>query len=123
MAWVKEEYGGEWELVAAPAGGGQPGPPAPEFAEGDDLVDQDDPGKLPDEYAAQLDQAAGTAMDGLIEPVRKLVMEAKSLEDLRDRLLDAYGEMDVSELGALMQQALAAAELAGRYAVARADAD
>ena len=41
-------------------------------------------------------------------------MQASSLEEVRDRLLDAYPDMDVSGFAALMQRALAAAELAGR---------
>lgn len=53
--------------------------------------------------------------DPMMEPVARLVMEAESLEDLRDRLIDAYSHMDPASLGNLMQRAFAAAELAGRF--------
>lgn len=54
-------------------------------------------------------------LDSLIEPIKKLVEESGSLEELRDRLLEVYDGMDPVELGNLMQRAFAAAELAGRF--------
>lgn len=123
LAQVKETYGGEWEPVT-PAGAAPGKEPAPKEDDQEEQEDggaefaEDDDEDVPARYAEQLDQEAAGAMDGLLEPVRKLVQQATSLEDLRDLLLDAYGEMDIGDLGNLMAQALAAAELAGRWEVA-----
>lgn len=53
-------------------------------------------------------------VEGLAGPVRPIIDKASSLEEVRDRLLDAYQGMDVSGLASPMQRALAAADLAGR---------
>ena len=74
-----------------------------------------------DVLADRLEDAAGAALDGLVEPVRRLVEQAESLEAIRDGLLELYAGMDASELGVLMQRALMAAELAGRYDAAEGD--
>jgi phage gp29-like protein len=108
---ITETYGGEWEPIASPsAPSPEPGPPAaapPTFAE--------PRADTASRYAEQLDREAMGAMDGLIAPIRELVEQAGSLEELSDRLLEAYGQMPVDQLGALMQQTLTAAELAGRF--------
>ncbi|MCC7082172.1 MAG: DUF935 family protein [Burkholderiales bacterium] len=114
---INETYGGKWrKKAAAPAPKpGEPQPPDPDaqFAEGG--------GDVADAYTEQLHGAAAAAMDGLIAPVQRLVMEATSLEELRDRLLDLYAELDVDALATVMQRALAAAELAGRYEASRGE--
>jgi len=51
----------------------------------------------------------------LMEPVEKLLNEAGSMEEFRDRLLDAFQGMDPVKIGNLLQRAFAAAELLGRY--------
>lgn len=56
--------------------------------------------------------------DPLMEPVARLVAEAATLEDLRDKLLDLYKEMDETALGELLARAFAAAGLLGRYKAA-----
>lgn len=55
----------------------------------------------------------------LMEPVARLVATSGSLEELRDRLLEVYKEMDETEMGNLLQRAFAAAELLGRYEAAQ----
>ncbi len=70
-----------------------------------------------DHYADQLDEAAASAMDGLLAPVRRLVATARSMDELRDGLLALYPEMGVSDLAATLQQAFTAADLAGRFEV------
>jgi len=60
-------------------------------------------------------------LNPMIDPIAKLVAEADSLEDLKDRLLDRYKEMDPVHLGDLLQQALATAELAGRFEATEED--
>lgn len=72
---------------------------------------------IADIYAARVEQDASGLLDDLIEPVRELVENAESLEEIRDGLIDLYPNMDAGELGTLMQRAFAAAELAGRYEV------
>lgn len=102
--YIERTYGVMLDRTAPP---GAPSPaPGPEFAEDD----EDAPGVLTD----RLDEEAAPLIDGLYAPIRRIVEEASSLEEVRDRLLEAYEDMDVADLAALMQRALAAAELAGR---------
>ena len=81
--------------------------PKPEFAE------TDQPADLADQMANRLDDQSASMMEELLYPIRDLVMTATSLEDIRDGIIDRYPEMNSSELGTLMQQAMAAAKLAG----------
>jgi phage gp29-like protein len=57
------------------------------------------------------EQAMATMLDG----VRTLLAEVETLEQFRDRLAEAYPDMDTTVMAELMGKALAAAELAGRY--------
>jgi phage gp29-like protein len=68
-------------------------------------------------FTGQLDAAAATVMDGLMEPVKKAVMQATSLEDLRARLRKLNPKLKPDEFANLMARAMAAAELAGRFSV------
>jgi len=52
-----------------------------------------------------------------MDAIRRLVEEAESLEQLRDALLAAYGDLPVERLAEVMAMGFAAAELAGRYEV------
>ncbi len=61
---------------------------------------------------------AKSAMNGLTGPVRKIVGQAKSLEEIRDGLFSAYSEMEPSDLENLIAQAMFMAELYGRSSVA-----
>jgi phage gp29-like protein len=58
---------------------------------------------------------AHTNMAEQIDPVKKLMAECATLEEFRDRLLEAYAGMATVQLGNLMAQATAVAELYGRY--------
>lgn len=72
----------------------------------------------PDYADAQTDRlgrAAQPALDGLIDQVRVIVDQATSLADLRDRLADAFDELDSGQFALVMAEALTAAELGGRY--------
>lgn len=53
----------------------------------------------------------------MIGQIAAITEQAGSLEDLRDRLLAGYGDLDSSELVKVMQLAFAAAELSGRFDV------
>ena len=79
-----------------------------EFAEELDIVDI---------YTERSEDDGSELLDGLVEPVRSLVENAKSFEEIRDGLIELGQDMDVSEIGNLMQRAFTAAELAGRYEV------
>jgi len=65
----------------------------------------------------QLDDTTTAALDGLIEPIRRAVMQAESLEDLQASLLSLYPTLAPDALAAEMQKAFAVAELAGRFEV------
>jgi len=108
---LDELMGIELERTPAAASGGAVGSggagarrPPPAFAEGD-RADAD--------LADQLGDVAGDITDGMIDRVRTLVNDASSLEELRENLLAAYGDMDVDALADVMQRAMAAAELTG----------
>jgi phage gp29-like protein len=57
--------------------------------------------------------AWGEIMDG----IKRMVDQAQSLEQLRDALLAAYGDLPTDRLAEIMAMGFAAAELAGRYDV------
>ena len=111
--YVEETYQVEVDRAAPPPRNPMPVPErsGAELAEGDPDTD------AADVLADRLEDDAAPAMDGLIAPVRELVERAESLDEIRDGLLALHAEMDPSELGAVMQRAFAAAELAGRYEV------
>ncbi len=114
LAYVTDTYGGEWTESSPPPP--EPGlPPAPPaaFAEGDDPTPID---PLTDRMAVE----AAPALKDLLDQVRLYAEAAESLEQLRDWLLAAYGELDSSQLTQMMALGFAAAELAGR-ADARAE--
>lgn len=57
---------------------------------------------------------AARAMNGLQEPVKKVITEAKSLEEIRDGLYALYGDMDAKDMQELIARAMYVAELYGR---------
>ena len=70
-----------------------------------------------DAFAERLDAEARAAFEGLLEPVRRLVMGAGSLQEVKDGLLDLYPGMDTAAFAEVFARALTAADLAGRYEV------
>jgi len=85
------------------------------FAEqkSDDLVDM---------YVDKLDREAANMINNeLLNPVRDLIDNAESLEDIKDGLFDLYPKMEATELGNLMQKAFATAKLLGKYEVTNGD--
>ncbi|MHB1350105.1 MAG: DUF935 domain-containing protein [Desulfobulbaceae bacterium] len=70
--------------------------------------------------AAVIEQLTGKAVgegdlaDDLA-PVRELLEQSTTLDEFRDRLLEAGESMDMASLGAMMQRAFALAELSGRF--------
>lgn len=54
-----------------------------------------------------------------LAPIRELVENAKSLEEVRDKLGGCYGEMPMEKIEEEMEQAFIAADLAGRFTLLR----
>lgn len=71
------------------------------------------------DYAEQqlerLDTQAKPAMHAMIVQIRRQAYEAESLEDLRNRLLALWPNLDAGQLADVMAEALATAQMAGRY--------
>jgi phage gp29-like protein len=68
-----------------------------------------------DRIVGRLSAEAGPITDEFVETIRCLVDDpsVKDLEDLRERLFDLWGAMDLAALGAAIARATAVAELAG----------
>lgn len=73
------------------------------------------PDDAPAQMAGQLDKLLQPAGAKWTAEVQAAVDAATSMEDLRDRLLALSAGMDLDDYADAMQQALAAATLAGRY--------
>ena len=77
---------------------------------------EDDPTPV-SAMAERLDTEAAPAWETLIAAIMTMVDEAQSLQQLRDQLLGAFGDLDAGQLADVMAMAMAAAHLAGRYQV------
>jgi len=56
---------------------------------------------------------AADAWKGIDAPVRKLIASSSSLDEIRDRIFDVYGDLEPSDLEKLVRDALVTALLAG----------
>jgi phage gp29-like protein len=117
LARVTEVYGEGYEAASQAAvdavpGAAPNGEPA-QFAEGDgaDLTPID-------AMAERMTEEAAPALRDMLDQIRVFAESAESLEQLRDWLLESYGDLDTGELAKVMQTAFAAAELSGRFDVA-----
>lgn len=112
LKYVEDHYGEGFELDTRPA-------PQPSlgFSERDDASAK----RRGDQMADRLERDAEPAWAELMEPVRRLVESAGSMEALRDGLLDLYEDMPSDQLAKVMQKAIAAAELAGRADVSEGE--
>lgn len=72
---------------------------------------------LPDQFANQLRAKATPVVAKLLKPIEELVANASSLEELLQQLLTLEDKLDESELAEVLQLALSAAEIAGRFDV------
>ncbi|TVO57539.1 DUF935 domain-containing protein [Denitromonas halophila] len=79
------------------------------------------PARYADAAADRLAQDAAAPLGEWLTAIAALVAEAGSLEDVRDRLLDAYGSLPASELQRVMAAGMATAELAGRFDVSNGE--
>ncbi|MDR4518949.1 MAG: DUF935 domain-containing protein [Nitrosomonas sp.] len=125
LKYIHETYGGEWEERAtAPenpdenlkqSGGKEQNP---QFAESEQ-ADHD-----PTSIDSQTDILAAESVKAgavILDKVRDIVGKADTLEQLRDDLLAAFGELDSSQLVNVMEMAFIAADLSGRYDVQEGD--
>jgi phage gp29-like protein len=58
---------------------------------------------------------AEASFDDLVADIEAILGQVSSLEEFRDRLLDAYTKMDASDLGDLIARAMTLADLSGRF--------
>jgi phage gp29-like protein len=69
---------------------------------------------------AIIDRAlAETDITPWLDTIRKYMEQCNSLEELRDKLIDAYKDMDARTIGDVLTLAFTEAELAGRYEIAK----
>lgn len=112
---VTKVYGEGYEAAAPSA---MPAAPdsqaAAQFAAGEAV----DPTPI-DAMTERMSREAGPAVKDLLDQVALFAASAESLEQLRDWLLEAYGDLDTGKLQAVMQAGFAAADLSGRYDVSR----
>ena len=87
---------------------------APEFAEARFGPEQDMIDGLADGMLAE----GPAVFAGITDPVKKMIRESSSFEELRERLLSAYTDMDGDELDDLLQRSIFAADMWGRYSAA-----
>lgn len=122
-SWMADKIGvpdpdeGAELLGPASHGGEEVPPPAPaaETAANFALPGQRDE---VDELADRLQGATGGAMDAMIDAIRRLVDEAADLQEVADRLLDLYPDLDGAGLAEALGAAMTLAELQGRAEIA-----
>jgi phage gp29-like protein len=78
-------------------------------------IDDDTDGA--DVLTKRLKREVAPAFNKIMSPIEELVTNAQSLPELLEQLLELEDTLDSTEFEAVMGQALAAAELAGRYDV------
>lgn len=70
-----------------------------------------------DNQVKTLEASASAPMDDMVEPIKELLDSVSSLEEFRDRLIEAYPAMSADQLADAMATGMIAASLAGRYDV------
>lgn len=70
-----------------------------------------------EDLVAETTKQAQAAMPGILGPVKTMIAKAKSLEDLRDNIMQVYSDMDPADLEDLTARAMYMAELYGRATV------
>ncbi len=119
MWWIHEKSripkAGEQEEILRPT---QAPPPAPlKTATAALRLDPSAP-DVPTTMADRLAEDTADPLRAWIESIRTLAADAESLEQLRDRLLSAYGDLPPRQLADVMALAFAAADAGGREDVA-----
>lgn len=70
-----------------------------------------------DALADRLEIESAAAWTAIMDEIKRIVDAAQSMEQLRDALLAAYGDLPAERLAEVMAMGFAAADLAGRFAV------
>ncbi|MCF6246910.1 MAG: DUF935 domain-containing protein [Desulfobacula sp.] len=70
-----------------------------------------------DMVLGRLEKESDVHVQKLLEPVRKIMAKSASLEELKDKLFEAYPDMDAGALGAVIEKAMTVSDLMGRYEV------
>jgi phage gp29-like protein len=124
QAWVREK----WSIPeAAPdepvLGQSAPAPapaPAPDSGQAQQAAHAAAAAADPTPIDLQTDRMAvetAPAWANIMDGIKRIVDDAKSLDQLRDALLAAYGDLPTDRLTEVMTMGFAAAELAGRFDV------
>ena len=100
---VEEIYGGEWEPIPAPA--------TPML--GAAFAEPAAPPESQTGFAARLADEAAPTIGTMVEQVREVVLQARSLDEIPDRILALDLDADIEALAELIQRATAAAKLLG----------
>lgn len=114
LEYIREQYGEGWEErdITPPA---EPGTNLPAQTEKPtDAAFAEPDNSKPKTLTDQLDDKLQPVTDVWINRIRKLVMEAESLEAIRDGLVELLPDMDIQEYAAVMGEALRLAEVTGR---------
>ena len=109
---IRAKYGEGWEDAPAPAVVPSSPASAAQFAEAPNQSSPVDP------LNQTLMQAGDTVLAGWMQRIASMVNTTETPELLRDRLLQAYGDLPTEQLAEVMALAFAAAELAGMVKVA-----
>ncbi|MFP4181834.1 MAG: DUF935 domain-containing protein [Thiohalospira sp.] len=107
QAHVESVYGGEWERPEPSAAPG-PASPQPAFAEGDDPVEG------PSDQLSRMGREAEPAVQDWVEKVDSMLAEVESLDEVGERMLALFPQLDTQDLADKLAEGLTAAELAGR---------
>lgn len=112
LEYIQATYGDGWE--AKQPDNPQPGQPGGQagdaaFADGD----QD----IPRQQRSQLEAKAARHVAGMVEAIRSLIDQVGDMQELEDRLLEAFPEVPSDDLVDLLAEGFMAAQLAGRYEV------
>ena len=75
----------------------------------------EDAGGVVDDQVDKLGVDTAEPIESMVNAVRALLDDVDSLEEFRERLIEAYPQMETDTLADVMAQALTAASLAGRY--------
>lgn len=75
---------------------------------------------VPDQQGDQLADQAERPVETMINRIEDILKDAGSLEEFRDRLVEAYPDLDGAALAEIMTEGLLAAQLAGRWDIMRA---
>ena len=127
QSWVRERFGIPDPAEGEDTIGGQTAPAGEVAAQSRAVhalhATPDAAKDTPELQADRLESEAAPAWEEIMDAIRRLVEEAESLEQLRDALLAAYGDLPVERLAEVMAMGFAAADLAGRYEVREESGD